>query len=35
MVMGSFSDRISVVVVEEGGEAKRLSVRSGMVLVGD
>ena len=35
MVMGSFSERISVVEVVEGGEAKGLSVRSGMVLVGD
>ena len=34
MVMGSFSDSTSVVVVEGGG-AKGLSVRSGMVLVGD
>ncbi len=34
MLIGSFSERTSMVVVEEGGEeAKGLSVRSGMVLV--
>jgi hypothetical protein len=34
MLIGSFSDRTSVYVVEEGGEeTKGLSVRSGMVLV--